>query len=256
MDDIAAIETITRNCFRSFSGFRNAELIDDGRIFGVMSHVPISFFSGIATSDIDESEVEGVIDRFREKRCAFRWWITPSTRPHKLAPILASYGMRHAYDAPGMAADLTTAPLDAPSPAELTIRHLTKAEELTDWLEVFMPVFSRSAEEGAIWMDSFAQCGFGPSAGWQHFVGYVDGKAVATTSVLTVGALAGVYNVATLAEARGRGIGSAVTRVAMRYARDAGATQAALQSTELGYGVYQSLGFVQHCDLTLYDWHP
>lgn len=256
MDDVTAIETITRNCFRSFSGFRNAELIDDSGIFGVMSHVPITFFSGIATSNIDASEVEGVIERFRSKRCPFRWWITPSTRPLGLAPILASYGMNHAYDAPGMAADLTTAPLDVPSPSELTIRHLTNADELQDWLGVFMPVFSRSAEEGAIWVDSFAQCGFGPNAEWQHFVGYLDDKAVSTTSVLTVGELAGIYNVATLAEARGRGIGSAVTRAAMRYARDAGATQAALQSTELGYGVYRSLGFEQHCDLTLYDWRP
>jgi ribosomal protein S18 acetylase RimI-like enzyme len=56
--------------------------------------------------------------------------------------------------------------------------------------------------------------------------------------------------------ARGRGIGSAVTRAAMSFARDAGATHAALQSSESGLEVYRALGFVHYCDLSLYDWRP
>src|ERR1700741_4325218 len=104
--DIHAIETISRNCFRSFARFPAAELIDDGRVYGVMSHVPISFFSGIATTHLDandiDREVESVIEMFRARQCPFRWWLTPSTQPEGLAAVLAAHGMRHAYDAPGM----------------------------------------------------------------------------------------------------------------------------------------------------------
>lgn len=251
-----AIEQISRNCFRSFAGFPDAELIDDGRIFGVMSHVPIPFFSGIASTNLAAEEVADVVEMFRAKGCAFRWWITPITQPRGLDAILEANGMRHAYDAPGMAADLATARLDVPLPAGVTIRRLRTAEELAHWQRVFVSAFSRPEEEGKVWRDAYALCGFGDGAAWMHFVAFLDGKAVATTSVLIDGGLAGIYFVATLPEARGRGIGAAVTRAAMRFARDRGATQAALQASELGYGVYRSLGFVEHCQLSLYDWQP
>ena len=256
LDDVTAIETISRNCFRSFAALPNAELIDDGKIFGVMSHLAVPFFSGIATSLLGTDEVEGVVDRFREKKCAFRWWLTPSTRPRELESILIAQGMSHAYDAPGMLADLTTVPLDAPLPHGITIRRLTHVGELKQWLDVFTAVFSTPEQERAVWLDAYVRCGVAESAPWQHFVAFEGEIPVATTSVLTVGDLAGVYFVATLEEVRGRGIGAAVTREAMRYARAAGATRAALQSSELGYGVYRALGFVEHCQLRLYHWRP
>lgn len=249
MDGISAIEQISVNCFRSFACIRGAELIDDGRIFGVMSHMPITFFNGIALTTIRETDVASVIDIFRTKACPFRWWLTPSTRPEGLAALLETHGMRHAYDAPGMVADLTSLDLDVPLPAGVTIR---RVEDLTPWLEVLAPTFSFPAGHAEIWRDAYSQCG----QEWTHFVGFLGDRAVATTSLLLVGALAGIYMVATLAQARGRGIGAAVTREAMRFARDRGATQAALQSSELGYRVYLGLGFVDYCNLRLYDWRP
>ena len=259
-DDVLAIETISRNCFRSFAGFPNAELLDDGKIFGVMSHVPIPFFSGIASTNLDANDVDGqvdaVIEVLRKKACPFRWWVTPSTRPEGLASVLRSRGLRHAYDAPGMIADLTSVALDTPLPRDITMRQLTNADELGPWLDVFMTVFSRPEHEREIWRDAYVRCGFGEAAPWQHFVAFDGDAPLATTSILVDGDLAGVYYVATLPEARGRGIGSAVTRAAMRYARDIGATHAALQSSESGFGVYRALGFVQHCIVSAYEWRP
>jgi GNAT superfamily N-acetyltransferase len=259
MDDVAAIEQISRNCFRSFAGFPNAQLIDDGALFGVMSHVPITFFSGIASTRFDgdvEAQVARTINLFREQRCAFRWWLTPSTRPHGLAAILAAQGMRHAYDAPGMIADLATVALDVPLPADVSIRRARNVSDLTPWTDVFMPVFSRPPAERAIWRDAYERFGFDDDAAWTHFIAFLGEEPVATTTLLVDGAVAGVYHVATLPVARGRGIGAAVTRAAMRFARERGATRAALQSSDSGFRVYQSLGFVHRCDLSLYDWKP
>lgn len=253
MEAIAAIEQITRNCYRSFAALPGAELLDDGGVFGVMSHVPVPFFSGIATTNINEDEVAAVIDRFREQRCAFRWWVTPSTRPAGLAEMLEAHGMRHAYDAPGMAADLTALDLEVPLADGVAIR---RVDDLTDWLDVLAPVFSWPADEAAIWRDVYERLGLAEDAPWTHFVAWLGGKPVATTSLLVGGALAGIYFVATLDEARGRGIGAAVTREAMRFARTRGATHAALQSSDLGYRVYRGLGFVDYCNLRLYDWRP
>lgn len=254
MDDVAAIETISVNCFRSFAGFPNAEIIDNDEIFAVLSHVPIPFFSGVARANLAAGDVDATLDLLRARNCPFRWWVTPSTRPEGLGVTLQARGLRHAYDAPGMIADLTTVPLDVQPPRGITIARLTNADELTDWLDVFTIAFSTPEHEIGIWREAYARCGVGENKPWQHFVAYDGDTPLATTSVLVVGDLAGIYFVATLPEARGRGIGSAVTRAAMRYAREVGATRAALQSSEIGFSVYRSLGFVERCVVSAYEW--
>lgn len=244
MNGVAAIERISRECFRSFSRLPNARLLDDGRVFGVLTDVPINFFSGIAMSDLSEAEVGPVLDTLRGR--AFRWWISPSTRPANLAGILAGHGLRHTYDAAGMVADLAVVDFAAPLPNGLTIQRVTN---LDDWTLVFMEGFRRSAHEVTIWPTAYAQC----EDVWVHFVGFLDGAPVATTSLLLCGDLAGVYHVATLPAARGRGVGRAITVAALEHAKQTGATHAALQASEMGYGVYQAIGFAEVCQLTLYD---
>jgi predicted N-acetyltransferase YhbS len=59
--------------------------------------------------------------------------------------------------------------------------------------------------------------------------------------------VAGIYNVATLAEARGQGIGAALTLRPLHEAREMGYRAAVLQSSEMGYQVYQRLGFRKLC---------
>jgi ribosomal protein S18 acetylase RimI-like enzyme len=254
LDDITAIETITTNCFRSFAGFPNAETIDSDGIFAVLSHMPIPFFSGVARTNLAAGDVDATLDLLRSKNCPFRWWVTPSTRPEGLGAMLRARGLRHAYDAPGMIADLMAVPLDVPLPAGITMRQLAHVDELADWLSVFTVVFSSPEHERGIWRDAYARCGVGENQPWQHFVAFDGDTPLATTSVLVDGDLAGIYFVATMPEARGRGIGAAVTRAAMRYAREAGATRAALQSSDSGFGVYRALGFEQRCLVSAYEW--
>lgn len=243
LNGIQAIERISRECFRSFSRLPNARLIDDGRVLGVQTDVPINFFNGIAMSNLAESEVPQVLEAFRSR--PFRWWISPSTRPANLASILAGHGLNHTYDAPGMMIDLRPA-LDTTVPRGLTIERVT---ELQDWELVFMEGFERPERERGVWREAYGHC----HDRWVHFVGCLDGAPVATTSALLCGELAGIYHVVTLPPARGRGVGRAITTAALQYAKNAGATHAALQASEMGFSVYQAIGFVKVCDLTLYD---
>ena len=242
---VDAIERITRECYRSFSRFPNARLIDDGRVYGVRTDVPINFFSGIATTNGSADDVPRLVEEMRP--APFRWWVSPSTRPANLAAVLEHHGFRHTYDAPGMMADLATVDFHAPMPAGLTVE---RVRALDDWDAVFMEGFERPEHERGVWKSAYSHC----DDAWVHFVGYLEDVPVATTSVLLCGDLAGIYHVVTLRRARGRGIGKAMTTTALRHAKNTGATHAALQSSELGLSVYRAIGFVQYCDLTLYDW--
>jgi ribosomal protein S18 acetylase RimI-like enzyme len=254
MDDITAIETITRNCFRSMSGFPNAMVVDDESMYAVISHIPIPFFNGVARTNLEVDEVDERFELLRAQNCPFRWWVTPSTRPEGVASRLLELGLVHAYDSPGMIADLFAVPFDVPLPDGVTVKRVANARDLDDWVRVFMPVFELPEERSAIFRDTYVRIGFGDDVAWQHFVAYDGEVPVATSSIHVDGDLTGVYFVATLAEVRGRGIGAAVTRESMRFARDAGAARAALQSSTSGYGVYRGLGFEHRCNVSSYEW--
>jgi len=253
---IDAIEGIARECFWSFGSLPNARVVDEDAVKGVITDVPIPFFNGIAMSHVDSAGVAPVIERFRGHGRPFRWWVSPSTEPEDLIPLLTAHGFRHVYDAAGMVADLTALRLEAALPADLTIEQVTDLADLKTFFDVFAPVFSRPAAEATIWIDTYAHFGFDETSPWSYFVGRLGSTPVATTAVLHCGEFAGIYHVATLDPWRGRGIAAALTRAGMRHARRRGATRAALQASEMGLNVYRDLGFVESCRLTLYDWRP
>jgi GNAT superfamily N-acetyltransferase len=63
-----------------------------------------------------------------------------------------------------------------------------------------------------------------------------------------------IYNVATLPEARGRGIGTALPVAPLLAARAKGYRFGILQSTKMGLNVYRRLGFQKYCTFSFYFW--
>ena len=63
------------------------------------------------------------------------------------------------------------------------------------------------------------------------------------------GGAAGIYCVATLPEARGKGIGAALTLKPLLDAREMGNRVGVLQSSDMGFNVYEKLGFRHLCQI-------
>jgi ribosomal protein S18 acetylase RimI-like enzyme len=88
---------------------------------------------------------------------------------------------------------------------------------------------------------------FDSPAVWDQFaayVGYADGRPVATAATVLGAGAVGVYNVATLPEARRRGYGEAVMRHALADARRLhGLQRSVLQSTPAGHRIYERMGY-------------
>ena len=70
----------------------------------------------------------------------------------------------------------------------------------------------------------------------RRFVAWLDGQPVATSRLSMAGGVAGLYTVVTMPEARGIGIGRAMTLTALLAGREAGMRIGALQATEMGQG--------------------
>ena len=203
-----------------------------------------------AEADADRRIAE-IADAYRRARTGFVWWVGPSDRPADLGERLARAGLTLEGEAPAMAADLAGLPLDEPTPDGLEIVPVTDeatlAEFLTiveaDWLEwtggETTPVQRRMLEAFAREIPMRLPAEPVPL----RWLGRVDGRAVATSRVSIGAGAAGLYAILTLPSHRGRGIGRAMTLAAMRAGASLGLRIATLQSSDLGFGVYERLGF-------------
>jgi GNAT superfamily N-acetyltransferase len=75
------------------------------------------------------------------------------------------------------------------------------------------------------------------------YVGYAHGEPVASGLGFRTGSTIGVYNIATVEGSRGRGYGGAMTRRVIADGVAAGCDVAILQSSQMGFPIYERLGF-------------
>jgi ribosomal protein S18 acetylase RimI-like enzyme len=86
------------------------------------------------------------------------------------------------------------------------------------------------------------------------YMAFVRDQPVAVSTLLYRAGVAGIYCVATLKEWRGMGLGAAVTHQPLLEARAKGYRLGTLQSSDMGYKVYQRLGFKEVCRMNEYYW--
>lgn len=128
-------------------------------------------------------------------------------------------------------------------PAGVTIGPVRSAQDQAGWLQVHMAGFDEP-EAARADLAEFMANSLGESAPvFAHLLARCDGAPCAAATVLHARHSGGIYHVATLPAYRGRGIGKAITRVAMQAARRAGHRQAVLFATPSGFPLYQHLGF-------------
>ncbi|MBI5947392.1 MAG: GNAT family N-acetyltransferase [Chloroflexi bacterium] len=79
--------------------------------------------------------------------------------------------------------------------------------------------------------------------GIQLFVGHAGGVPVARSMVVVSDGMAGITNIYVAPSFRRRGLGAAMTSVAAAAGRELGATAACLEASEMGFPVYERMGF-------------
>ena len=144
-----------------------------------------------------------------------------------------------------------------PLPADLTIEEVSNMASAHEWVDVSTLVY-RGAEHPVL-PEEYAieeRMGFGARLPNRRWVARLGGVTVGTSSIFLGAGVAGLYNVTTLPEARGQGIGAAVTLAALAAARDAGYHVAVLQASPMGFPVYARLGFREVCRIQSYVWEP
>jgi ribosomal protein S18 acetylase RimI-like enzyme len=222
-------------------------------------------FKGVWKTRVAEADVDAAIDEtiawFQARNAPyFFWWTDDDTRPADLGDRLMARGflsmegaqqelakgiVQTEAGAPVMVMSLADADpsLLARVPRGFRIEPVDTAERLADFKTVFVDTYQIPEWAGQGWVEATTAFGVGNSP-WRMFVGYLDGQPVATNMLVIGGGVASVYAVATIPQARGKGIGAAITLKPLLDARDEGQTHAVLFSSEQGYPVYRRLGFI------------
>ena len=69
-------------------------------------------------------------------------------------------------------------------------------------------------------------------------------------------AVAAIYGMSVRPEARGQGIASHLTNIALHRAQALGCARMVLHASEMAVNVYQRAGFTEHCRLTIHGTAP
>jgi GNAT superfamily N-acetyltransferase len=234
-----------------------AETFTVGGTKAYFTGVPFPLFNGSTRVRFGEEEpeegIEALIVEARRREMPMLLWIGPSSTPGDIVERLKRRDF-HVDDAtPGMGIDLEKLRVEE-LPAGVSIERIRSQESLAECARMVLNGFGMAdwLLEPTIRLMGFS--GLGDEAPWQNFLVRLDGKPVASASVAYLAGVAGIYNVATLAEVRGRGIGRAATLAPLVEARERGYRLGVLQSSAMGYSVYLRLGFQHVCDFYLCAW--
>jgi GNAT superfamily N-acetyltransferase len=222
-------------------------------------------FKGVWKTQLSAEEADAVIDEtiawFKEQNAPyFFWWSGGDSSPRDLEERLAKRGMISMEEqtqelakgilstqqgSPCMVAELAhmnEAVLDQ-TPEDFLIKEIADESGLYDFKKVFVETYEIPEWAGQAWVDATLRIGIGKTP-WRIFVGYLRNEPVATNLLFNGAGVAGVYAIATVPAARGKGIGAAITLQPLLKARDReGYTYAVLFSTEMGVPVYKRIGF-------------
>ena len=151
-----------------------------------------------------------------------------------------------------MAVELDSMNDDFPEPSGFTIKSVEDVETLKDWIQAATEGFGLKPSSSELLFEIESEIGFGGHLPRRSYVGYLDGKPVSNSLLLMTFGVAGLFAVSTISEARRRGIGTLISLVPLKEARERGYRVGVVHSSDMGYRVYRRLGFEDYCKIELY----
>ena len=245
----AESEKALEAAIRVFTRLDGAVLHEDGDLRRIVSGRPFAAFNHVvgirlAPGDV-ERRVREVGDGFASARALpATWWTTSLSSPTDIRKRLSDLGLREDEPEFGMVIDLEdwTPPAEQ-LPAGIVVEELPAHADLTEWTAVMAASYGWNDPAKADAMAELYRSSGDDELPWNHVLVTRDGRPVASGSLFTVGGHAFVTNIGTVPEARGLGLGSAVTVATLRIAKRLRFARASLTASVMGRSMYARLGF-------------
>jgi GNAT superfamily N-acetyltransferase len=217
---------------------------EPGWLFGAGSSTHPVISNGAFRRD-DSVEAAEFIARAKEffaaRERGFSVWVRGGQAEDRdLVAAAEAAGLQLVYATPEMTLGEKLESPEIPPGAEL--RKLTKVEQATDFWHVAIASYS------SIGFPPEVFAGYTDHAGLLAenvvaFVALLDSEPVSIAMTVVSHGVAGIYWVGSLEQARGKGLGRAVTVAATNAGFDLGADVASLQASPMGKPIYLELGY-------------
>lgn len=236
----------------------NVELSIGRYLTWLITDLPDHFMNLVVCNQLPAEGIDDLIENtlghFRSLNIRRLSWLTQVGVPFaELNDVLHAHGLNFRGSfATEMAADLSQLPGDLQTHPGLRIVPVNNKDALRQWIHIASIGFKISEEFEQVWHDILVDTI--SDARFQTYLALLNGKPVGTSQLFLSEDVAGIYNVTCLPEARGQGIGSAVTLAPLLEAREMGYRVGILQASNGGYNVYRRLGFQDYGKLSVYLW--
>ncbi len=213
----------------------------------------VAFHANINPENLDRT-IEQFMAEGRKRNVPLRWYLGHKDKPANLTERLAAHGFTTPGLGPGMAIDLNEMK-EEPFPTGLKITEVKDNNALKAWCHIACAGFGIpvTAEPAMMeWLKTDLEC----KLPVKHYLGLMDGIPAATSMSYLAAGVAGIYLVATLPEARNKGVGFAMTQKPLKDAKTLGYLIGTLQASKMGEPVYLRMGFKEHFQTGYYAWSP
>lgn len=217
-------------------------------------HFNVVFQTRFSTVESTYAGIGHILKQAQARHVPMFWITGPSAQPANLGYYLELHGLSHIIRGQGMTIDLDHLNRNLSTPAGLTIERVKSLEQLQQFVTVLATNFEMPESIIPAWFELEASLGFKQRLPYQRYLGYWHGEPVATSTLFAGAGVAGLYYVATLPQARGQGIGAAISLAAMQDAQRLGYQTGALIAMPKAENIYRRLGFQPTTEFNFYLW--
>lgn len=252
---VTAIRANLCDFFRHTSRSNPAEHLENERFVRWYTPFPHPWFNGILAAQLPKNGVRSFITKtieyFHEKAVnTFTWWMEPHLKSSDWESVLSKHNFGFSKDTAGLAIDLREMNGFMPQVDGLEIRPAENEQSLRSWVKVFTKGYGLSPDWEPVVFDLWKKMGL--EFPLRHYLGFLNGEPVSTSSLFVSRGVVGVYCVSTLPNIRGKGLGSALTVKPLRDAREMGYRIGVLHSTGMGQNIIKKLGGKHVCQIENY----
>jgi len=260
-----AVQTNLFALFRAMTALPNSRIEETAQLSRHLASPTNPMYKGAWGTNLAPDEIEPAIHEtiewFKSRGAPFFfWWTGPGTTPTDIGRHLTAHGMidmegqskemasniiSTASGAPGMIADLhkMNRSVLEKVPSGFEINDVQDEKDLQDFKQVLIDGYDIPPAMADGWVEAAHEFGIGKTP-WRMALGQLNGEPVGTNIIFNGAGVVGVYGIAVVPSARGKGIGAAITLQPLLEARDKEEyNHAVLFSTEMGAPVYQRIGF-------------
>lgn len=258
--DIAALEAAFVGQWTNYGEAPGARFVQEEGLVWTEAPVPQLPYNAVLATRLEGNADARIADRirdFRARNVQFIWVVHPSAQPKDLGRRLEQYGMKQVETGTGMALDLASWRVDPIPEGPVSYVEVADAATLAAFekLMVLYWELTPASQDYALRMNRWAYSAGNRGIRWVAMQG---GEAVGKAYLSHLGqpdtgAIFGVY---VRPEARGLGIASTLTRVAIDRAAKIGRKRVVLHSSAMAKGAYLRLGFAERCEFPIYATTP